>query len=205
MQRKDPLNEADEVTQAKNTNDMIQHLSSSSPPADSVSSVLGKESDKCHESISASSSFSQSKNSSESCNGKHSSYPDNVSSKESSTLTCSSTVISSEKEVTDGRDVSTTCTSSPSTSSKTSSTSSFDWNEEALLEEPSLLQLLAHCYFPASFLVGPQFGLKQYLEFVHVNDSFLDKRFVSCIHPHFVSCFFFCCLVSFFLLSLLFL
>jgi hypothetical protein len=52
------------------------------------------------------------------------------------------------------------------------------WNENALIQEPSLLEMMAHCYFPASFLVGPQFGIKQYLEFVRVNNSFLDKRFV---------------------------
>ena len=82
----------------------------------------------------------------------------------------------------------TTCSSSSPRISKSdgvtvlSSSSSIHWNEDALLEEPSLLQMLAHCYFPASFLVGPQFGLKQYLEFVRVNNSFLDKRFVHTIN-----------------------
>lgn len=36
----------------------------------------------------------------------------------------------------------------------------------ALRQMPSLLEILAHTYFPASFLVGPQFPMKRYQDFV---------------------------------------
>lgn len=49
-------------------------------------------------------------------------------------------------------------------------------NQESLDSVPSFLQLLGHCYFPAAFLVGPQFGLHRYLQFVSMNQSFLSIR-----------------------------
>jgi len=49
------------------------------------------------------------------------------------------------------------------------------WNEDALLKIPSPLELLAHCYFPSAFLVGPQYGLKQYLDLVMRKSSLLHK------------------------------
>lgn len=57
-----------------------------------------------------------------------------------------------------------------------------DENPEALTEVPGLLPLLAHSYFPASFLVGPQFGLHVYLNFVQQEDSFLPKNLIPGIH-----------------------
>lgn len=42
-----------------------------------------------------------------------------------------------------------------------------DQAETALLERPSLLEVAAQTYFPASFLVGPQFPMRRYLDFVH--------------------------------------
>uniref|UniRef100_A0A1B6FRU6 Lysophospholipid acyltransferase 5 n=2 Tax=Cuerna arida TaxID=1464854 RepID=A0A1B6FRU6_9HEMI len=36
----------------------------------------------------------------------------------------------------------------------------------ALTKVPSFLEVLAHSYFPASFLVGPQFSMKRYQDFV---------------------------------------
>lgn len=36
----------------------------------------------------------------------------------------------------------------------------------ALNKLPSLFEVLAHSYFPASFLVGPQFSMKRYQDFV---------------------------------------
>lgn len=72
-------------------------------------------------------------------------------------------------------------------------------NAEAMSEVPSLLQMLAHSYFPASFLVGPQFGLKIYLDFVKEEQGFLSGRFVP-----FFFFFFFCFkLIVFFALCLL--
>lgn len=52
-------------------------------------------------------------------------------------------------------------------------------NDEALYKPPTFMQLAAHSYFPASFLVGPQFGLKRYLNFVSVTDSFLPIRYAN--------------------------
>jgi len=36
----------------------------------------------------------------------------------------------------------------------------------ALSKMPSLLEVGGYTYFPASFLVGPQFSMKRYLDFV---------------------------------------
>ncbi|KAI1287559.1 Lysophospholipid acyltransferase 5 [Halotydeus destructor] len=46
-------------------------------------------------------------------------------------------------------------------------------NDETLSQPPGLLQLLGHCYFPASFLVGPQYGIKRYMDFVKGTESFV--------------------------------
>lgn len=37
----------------------------------------------------------------------------------------------------------------------------------ALLEAPSLLEMCGHVYFPGGFLVGPQFSMRRYLDFIH--------------------------------------
>ena len=39
----------------------------------------------------------------------------------------------------------------------------------ALRVRPSILEVAAHTYFPASFMVGPQFSMRRYLDFVHVS------------------------------------
>ncbi|KAA0198008.1 hypothetical protein HAZT_HAZT006597 [Hyalella azteca] len=39
--------------------------------------------------------------------------------------------------------------------------------QTALSECPSLLEVAAHTYFPASYMVGPQFNMKRYLDFTH--------------------------------------
>lgn len=41
-----------------------------------------------------------------------------------------------------------------------------DSKKVALLEVPSLLEMAAYAYFPTSFLVGPQFPMKRYQDFV---------------------------------------
>ncbi|KAJ4440234.1 hypothetical protein ANN_08373 [Periplaneta americana] len=43
----------------------------------------------------------------------------------------------------------------------------------ALSKTPSLLEVAAYTYFPASFLVGPQFPMKRYLDFV--SGTFKDE------------------------------
>lgn len=43
----------------------------------------------------------------------------------------------------------------------------------ALLQRPNLLELFGFCFFPAGFLVGPQFALKRYQDFV--SGTFCDK------------------------------
>lgn len=48
-------------------------------------------------------------------------------------------------------------------------------NPEALAAVPSLLDLLAHTHFPGAFLVGPQFCLKRYQDFVIEKHSFLSR------------------------------
>jgi len=54
-------------------------------------------------------------------------------------------------------------------------------NDEAMFKPPTFIQLAAHSYFPASFMVGPQFGIKRYLNFVNVRDSFVSIRYV-CVY-----------------------
>lgn len=49
-------------------------------------------------------------------------------------------------------------------------------NDEALDRVPDFLELLGHSYFPASFLVGPQFGIKKYLDFVSYEHPVLHLR-----------------------------
>ncbi|XP_069703980.1 lysophospholipid acyltransferase 5 [Periplaneta americana] len=44
----------------------------------------------------------------------------------------------------------------------------------ALSKTPSLLEVAAYTYFPASFLVGPQFPMKRYLDFV--SGTFKDEK-----------------------------
>ncbi|RWS08667.1 lysophospholipid acyltransferase 5-like protein [Dinothrombium tinctorium] len=58
-------------------------------------------------------------------------------------------------------------------------------NANALNTPPSLLHLLSHCYFPGSFLVGPQVAFKQYTQFVTDTNNHLPvclnqglKRFI---------------------------
>lgn len=46
----------------------------------------------------------------------------------------------------------------------------------ALKEQPTFLEIAAFTYFPGSFLVGPQFSMKRYLDFV--NGRLIDD--VSC-------------------------
>lgn len=52
-------------------------------------------------------------------------------------------------------------------------TLSKDNKKVALLQRPQLLELFGFCFFPAGFLIGPQFALKRYQEFV--NGEFSDK------------------------------
>ena len=42
-----------------------------------------------------------------------------------------------------------------------------DQEESCLQKCPSLLEIAAHTYFPASYLVGPQFSMRRYLDFVY--------------------------------------
>ncbi|VEN45755.1 unnamed protein product [Callosobruchus maculatus] len=44
-------------------------------------------------------------------------------------------------------------------------TLSADSKKVALQKRPSLLELFGHSFFPAAFIVGPQFPMKRYLEF----------------------------------------
>ncbi|XP_071521262.1 lysophospholipid acyltransferase 5 isoform X1 [Panulirus ornatus] len=41
-----------------------------------------------------------------------------------------------------------------------------DQQKTALPHTPSLVEIAAHTYFPASFMVGPQFSMRRYLDFV---------------------------------------
>ena len=61
-------------------------------------------------------------------------------------------------------------------SSTNDSSSSSSKNDEALDRIPDFLELLGHSYFPASFLVGPQFGIKKYLDFVSSEQTVLHHR-----------------------------
>lgn len=43
----------------------------------------------------------------------------------------------------------------------------------ALEKIPTVLEVFAHSYFPASFLIGPQFPIKRYIDFVELK---LEKK-----------------------------
>ncbi|XP_057668439.1 lysophospholipid acyltransferase 5 [Diorhabda carinulata] len=45
-------------------------------------------------------------------------------------------------------------------------TLSNDSKKLALVQKPSILEIFGHAFFPSSFLIGPQFSMKRYLEFV---------------------------------------
>ncbi|XP_043528844.1 lysophospholipid acyltransferase 5 [Frieseomelitta varia] len=45
----------------------------------------------------------------------------------------------------------------------------------ALKEQPTFLEIAAFTYFPGSFLVGPQFSMKRYLDYVHGRYTLIDK------------------------------
>lgn len=49
-------------------------------------------------------------------------------------------------------------------------------NDAALFENPGLLDLLAACYLPFTFQVGPQFEFKRFHSFLRQQDFLLDKR-----------------------------
>lgn len=49
--------------------------------------------------------------------------------------------------------------------------------ETALKEMPSLMEITAFSYFPGSFLVGPQFSMKRYLDYVH--NVLIPKVYIS--------------------------
>nr|XP_003701017.1 PREDICTED: lysophospholipid acyltransferase 5 isoform X1 [Megachile rotundata] len=58
----------------------------------------------------------------------------------------------------------------------------------ALKEQPSFLEVAAFIYFPGSFLVGPQFSMKRYLDFVNgrlIDDSVTegDIKLPDCVVP----------------------
>lgn len=44
----------------------------------------------------------------------------------------------------------------------------------ALKEPPTLLEVAAFAYFPGSFLVGPQFSMKRYLDYIN-GELMVDK------------------------------
>ena len=47
--------------------------------------------------------------------------------------------------------------------------------EKSAMERlPSLLELLADCYFPASFFVGPQFEIRRYIDFINRDESYFS-------------------------------
>ncbi|XP_072376200.1 lysophospholipid acyltransferase 5 isoform X2 [Diabrotica undecimpunctata] len=45
-------------------------------------------------------------------------------------------------------------------------TLSSDSKKLALVQTPSILEIFGHSFFPSAFLIGPQFSMKRYLEFV---------------------------------------
>ena len=58
-----------------------------------------------------------------------------------------------------------------------------DYQKKVALKEcPSLLEIAAYVYFPSSFLVGPQFSMRRYLDFVNgtLIENSLDLR-TSCL------------------------
>ena len=49
-------------------------------------------------------------------------------------------------------------------------------NEDTAVDRiPTLLELLSHAYFPASFVIGPQVKYKKYLKYIDSNENFLPK------------------------------
>ena len=44
-----------------------------------------------------------------------------------------------------------------------------DQQKTALSFTPTLIEIAGHTYFPASFMVGPQFSMRRYLDFVKVD------------------------------------
>ncbi|XP_037797486.1 lysophospholipid acyltransferase 5-like [Penaeus monodon] len=56
-----------------------------------------------------------------------------------------------------------------------------DQKKTALSIRPSLLEVAAHTYFPASFMVGPQFSMRRYLDFV--NGTLLGSARPPCLLP----------------------
>ncbi|KZC11643.1 Lysophospholipid acyltransferase 5, partial [Dufourea novaeangliae] len=58
--------------------------------------------------------------------------------------------------------------------------------EVALTKRPTFLEVAAFVYFPGSFLVGPQFSMKRYLDYVHGHlmvDNFKKGELPDCILP----------------------
>ncbi|XP_078033806.1 lysophosphatidylcholine acyltransferase 3 protein nessy [Augochlora pura] len=56
----------------------------------------------------------------------------------------------------------------------------------AIKEPPTLLEITAFSYFPGSFLVGPQFSMKRYLDYVNgtlMADSFRKEELPPCVVP----------------------
>lgn len=49
----------------------------------------------------------------------------------------------------------------------------------ALKEQPTFLEIAAFAYFPGSFLVGPQFSMKRYLDYVNGRYTMIDTNTVS--------------------------
>ncbi|XP_076032555.1 lysophosphatidylcholine acyltransferase 3 protein nessy isoform X1 [Oratosquilla oratoria] len=58
---------------------------------------------------------------------------------------------------------------------------SCDQQKTALSHTPSLLEVAAHTYFPASFMVGPQFSMRRYLDFV--KGTLISGDLPQCILP----------------------
>ncbi|CAL4063406.1 unnamed protein product, partial [Meganyctiphanes norvegica] len=56
-----------------------------------------------------------------------------------------------------------------------------DQQKTALPQVPSLLEVTAHTYFPASFLVGPQFSMRRYLDFV--KGTLVGYDLPGCVTP----------------------
>lgn len=57
-------------------------------------------------------------------------------------------------------------------------TLSKDSKQLALTNKPSILEIFGHCLFPAAFIVGPQFPMKKYQNFV--SGQFSDEVGINC-------------------------
>jgi lysophospholipid acyltransferase 5 len=44
-----------------------------------------------------------------------------------------------------------------------------DQKEAALTELPSLIEMFSHCFFIGGYLVGPQFSMKKYQNYIRRN------------------------------------